>query len=71
MVMPIARMAPKSSGLVPAALKRQRLDRCYIRVNGKLRPASWAEALDTIAAKHSGLLGSRIAAIAGARPDGV
>ena len=46
-------------------LKRQRLDRCYIRVNGKLRPASWVEALEAIAARLSGVPGSRIAAIAG------
>ncbi|MBR3370877.1 MAG: NADH-quinone oxidoreductase subunit G [Rhodobacteraceae bacterium] len=28
-------------------LRRQRLDRPYIRENGKLRPATWPEALDT------------------------
>ena len=32
-------------------LKRQRLDRPYIRVDGKLRPASWPEALDAVAAE--------------------
>jgi NADH-quinone oxidoreductase subunit G len=46
-------------------LKRQRLDRCYIRVNGKLKPASWAEAFDAISARLSGLPGSASAAIAG------
>ncbi|MEM6308950.1 MAG: NADH-quinone oxidoreductase subunit NuoG [Pseudomonadota bacterium] len=30
-------------------LRRQRLDRPYIRENGKLRPASWGEALETAA----------------------
>jgi len=30
-------------------LRRQRLDRPYIREAGKLRPASWAEALDKVA----------------------
>jgi NADH-quinone oxidoreductase subunit G len=32
-------------------LRRQRLDRPYIRENGKLRPASWGEALDLAASK--------------------
>ena len=31
-------------------LKTQRLDRPYVRENGKLRPASWGEAFSTIAA---------------------
>ena len=31
-------------------LRRQRLDKPYIRKDGKLRPASWAEALDAAAA---------------------
>ena len=35
-------------------LSRQRLDRPYIRVNGKLKPASWAEAFAAIAAKVQG-----------------
>ena len=43
-------------------LRRQRLDKPYIRENGKLRPASWAEALDAAAAaikgrKLAGLVG--------------
>ncbi|RBO54896.1 NADH-quinone oxidoreductase subunit G [Rhodovulum sp. BSW8] len=43
-------------------LKRQRLDRPYLRENGKLRPASWPEALRAAAAamtgrKVSGLIG--------------
>ncbi|HWA49511.1 MAG TPA: NADH-quinone oxidoreductase subunit NuoG, partial [Dongiaceae bacterium] len=50
-------------------LKRQRLDRPYIRVDGKLRPASWPDALDAVAAKLKGLPGSRIAAIAGDMVD--
>ena len=37
-------------------LKRQRLDRPYIRENGKLRPATWAEAL---AAAGAALKGAR------------
>jgi NADH-quinone oxidoreductase subunit G len=35
-------------------LRRQRLDRPYIRENGKLRAASWAEALDLAARKMKG-----------------
>src|SRR5690606_9855704 len=46
-------------------LKAQRLDRPYIRENGKLREASWDEAFAAIAAKLKGADGSRIAAIAG------
>ena len=46
-------------------LKRQRLDRPYVRVNGKLQAASWQQAFDAIAARVKGLAGSKIAAIAG------
>jgi NADH-quinone oxidoreductase subunit G len=46
-------------------LRRQRLDRPYVRVDGKLRPASWPEALDAIAKRVTGLPGTRMAAIAG------
>jgi NADH-quinone oxidoreductase subunit G len=35
-------------------LRRQRLDKPYIRVDGKLRPASWAEALGAAAAAMKG-----------------
>ncbi len=35
-------------------LKRQRLDRPYIRENGRLRPASWPEALKVAAAAMTG-----------------
>ena len=35
-------------------LRRQRLDRPYIRENGKLRPATWPEALSLAAEKLSG-----------------
>ncbi len=35
-------------------LRRQRLDRPYIRVNGKLRPATWPEALAAVAAAAKG-----------------
>ncbi|MFL7903383.1 NADH-quinone oxidoreductase subunit NuoG [Azospirillum argentinense] len=50
-------------------LKRQRLDRPYVRKDGKLQPATWAEAFQAIAAKVKGVLGSRIAAIAGDLAD--
>ncbi|MBK8175814.1 MAG: NADH-quinone oxidoreductase subunit G [Rhodospirillales bacterium] len=46
-------------------LRRQRLDRPYLRENGKLRPASWSEAFDAIAHRLKGVAGERIAAIAG------
>jgi len=46
-------------------LKRQRLDRPYVRKDGKLQPASWAEAFAAIAAKVKGIPGDRIAALAG------
>jgi len=50
-------------------LARQRLDRPYIRENGKLRQAEWDEALDLVAAKLGGLKPSEIAAIAGDQVD--
>lgn len=50
-------------------LRRQRLDRPFIRENGKLRAASWAEAFDAIAAKVKGVDGRRMAAIAGDMVD--
>jgi NADH-quinone oxidoreductase subunit G len=46
-------------------LRTQRVDRPYIRENGKLRPASWQEAFAAIAAKAGRLHGERIGAIAG------
>ncbi|MEW5728322.1 MAG: NADH-quinone oxidoreductase subunit NuoG, partial [Pseudomonadota bacterium] len=50
-------------------LKRQRLDRCYVRHDGKLAPASWGEALAAVAAKVKATAGTRIAAIAGDQAD--
>ena len=47
------------------ALSRQRLDRPYVRKDGKLAEASWDEAFAAIADKVKDLDGSRIAAIAG------
>jgi NADH-quinone oxidoreductase subunit G len=46
-------------------LKRRRLDRPWIRENGKLRPASWEAAFAAIAARVKGLPGEALGAIAG------
>ncbi|MDE2364681.1 MAG: NADH-quinone oxidoreductase subunit G [Hyphomicrobiales bacterium] len=46
-------------------LKRQRLDRPFVRENGKLRPASWAEAFAAIAAKAKTVAPEKIGALAG------
>jgi len=46
-------------------LKRQRLDRPYLRVDGKLRPVEWRDALAAVAAKLKSTPADRIAAIAG------
>jgi len=46
-------------------LKTQRLDRPYVRVDGRLRPASWAEAFATVAGKVAAAAPSRIGAIVG------
>jgi NADH-quinone oxidoreductase subunit G len=46
-------------------LRTQRLDRPYVRDNGKLRAASWPEAFAAIAARVAGVDGKRIGAIAG------
>ncbi|OXE37048.1 MAG: NADH-quinone oxidoreductase subunit G [Phenylobacterium zucineum] len=50
-------------------LSRQRLDRPYIREAGKLRPASWAEALSRVADKLKATKPERIGAIAGDLQD--
>ena len=46
-------------------LKRRRLDKPWVRENGKLRAATWPEAFSAIAAKLKGLPGERIGAVAG------
>ncbi|OJT97949.1 MAG: NADH-quinone oxidoreductase subunit G, partial [Alphaproteobacteria bacterium 65-7] len=46
-------------------LSRQRLDRPYVRVGGKLKPASWAEAFAAIAAKVKSTSAGKMAAIVG------
>jgi NADH-quinone oxidoreductase subunit G len=50
-------------------LKRQRLDRPYVRKDGRLAEASWEEAFAAIAARLKNVAGSRIAAIAGDLAD--
>ncbi len=50
-------------------LRHQRLDTPYVRVDGKLQPASWEQAFTAIAQKLAGLDGSKIAAIAGDQAD--
>jgi NADH-quinone oxidoreductase subunit G len=50
---------------VADGLKTQRLDKPYVRINGRLQPASWNEAFAAIAAKAKGLAGDKIGAIAG------
>lgn len=46
-------------------LRSQRLDQPYVRVDGKLRPATWTQAFDAIAAKAKDLAPEKMAAIAG------
>jgi NADH-quinone oxidoreductase subunit G len=50
-------------------LRRQRLDRPFIRRNGKLVPATWHDALETVARKIDSAGGSKVAAIAGDLAD--
>src|SRR3954447_12823472 len=58
------RLADKSRYAIDG-LKRRRLDKPWVRRDGQLRPASWAEAFTAIASKLQGLQGDRIGAIAG------
>ncbi len=46
-------------------LKRSRLDKPWLKRDGKLKPVSWAEAFQAIADKMKPLTGDRIGAIAG------
>ena len=46
-------------------LKTQRLDRPYVRVEGKLKPATWGEAFAAIAAKAKATAAARIGALVG------
>ncbi|MGC1303262.1 MAG: NADH-quinone oxidoreductase subunit NuoG [Caulobacteraceae bacterium] len=54
---------------VPDGLMRQRLDRPYVRVNGKLQPATWAEAFAAIAGRIRAASPERIGVIAGDLQD--
>ncbi|WP_062229268.1 NADH-quinone oxidoreductase subunit NuoG [Aureimonas frigidaquae] len=46
-------------------LRTQRLDRPYIRRNGRLEPASWSDAFAAIRDRMAGMDGARIGAVAG------
>jgi NADH-quinone oxidoreductase subunit G len=46
-------------------LKTQRLDRPYVRIDGRLRPATWAEAFTAVAGRVAAASPSRIGAIVG------
>ncbi|MBU2042024.1 MAG: NADH-quinone oxidoreductase subunit NuoG [Alphaproteobacteria bacterium] len=50
-------------------LQRQRLDKPYVRENGRLRVASWDEALGLVAAKLNAAAADRIGVIAGDLQD--
>ncbi|WP_332678281.1 NADH-quinone oxidoreductase subunit NuoG [Brevundimonas sp.] len=50
-------------------LQRQRLDQPYVRENGKLRAASWDEALNVVADKLKAAAADRIGVIAGDLQD--
>jgi NADH-quinone oxidoreductase subunit G len=50
-------------------LLRNRLDRPWVRREGKLQPASWEEAFETIARHLKGAKGDQVAAIAGDLQD--
>jgi NADH-quinone oxidoreductase subunit G len=50
-------------------LRRQRLDRPYVRIDGKLQAATWQQAFAAIANRFRGVDGARIAALAGDLAD--
>ncbi|UTP37661.1 NADH-quinone oxidoreductase subunit NuoG [Phenylobacterium sp. LH3H17] len=50
-------------------LLRQRLDQPYVRKDGRLQPASWAEALDLVASKIKAASPDRVGVIAGDLQD--
>ena len=57
------------SRYVVDGLQKRRLDRPYVRENGKLRAASWDEALNAVAAKLKAAPADRIGVIAGDLQD--
>jgi len=61
-------LADKSRHAIDGLLKR-RLDRPWVRRDGKLQEATWAEAFQAIATKLNGLPGEKFAAIAGDQAD--
>jgi NADH-quinone oxidoreductase subunit G len=50
-------------------LLRRRLDRPWVRRDGKLQPVTWQEAFEAIAARTEGAAGDEVAAIAGDLQD--
>ncbi len=50
-------------------LRRQRLDHPYVRRDGRLHPANWAEAFGAVQARFEGRSGTKIGAIAGDQVD--
>ncbi len=54
---------------VPDGLVRQRLDRPYVRVNGRLAPATWGEAFTAVSARIGAAAPDRIGVIAGDLQD--
>ena len=50
-------------------LMRQRLDRPYVRIDGKLQPASWGQALAAVAGKIKATSADKIGVIAGDLQD--
>jgi NADH-quinone oxidoreductase subunit G len=50
-------------------LLRRRLDRPWVRRQGKLQPATWEEAFEVIAAQLTGASGDQVAALAGDLQD--
>ncbi|MBW4025139.1 MAG: NADH-quinone oxidoreductase subunit G [Proteobacteria bacterium] len=61
-------LADKSRHAIDGLLRR-RLDKPWLRVGGKLRPATWEEAFIAIAARMKDLPGRRIGALAGDMAD--
>ena len=51
------------------ALKRKRLDRPWVKRDGRLQPASWHEAFEVIADRLKGVPGDRVGAVAGDMAD--
>jgi NADH-quinone oxidoreductase subunit G len=61
-------MADKSRHSIDG-LMRRRLDKPWLRVAGKLQPATWPEAFQAIAARLQGVSGVKIGALAGDLAD--